>query len=120
MTDAHDDPADILIIAQPTSTTVTRALRAAGFTLAATTARHSVFTLDDSAGVGANGLPAAAARESSETSPSVALTVAEAARLLGISKSHAYQLVHTGALPAVRLGRRVLIPGRSINELLGG
>lgn len=38
------------------------------------------------------------------------LTVAEAARLLCISRNLAYELVRQGRLPHVRLGRRVLIP----------
>jgi excisionase family DNA binding protein len=36
--------------------------------------------------------------------------VEEAARLLGISRAHAYELVSRGALTHVRLGRRIVIP----------
>jgi len=48
------------------------------------------------------------------------LTVAvpEAARMLGISRSLAYELVARGELPSVRLGRRIVIPTRAIEELL--
>ena len=44
--------------------------------------------------------------------------VPEAARLLGISRSLAYELVARGELPCVRLGRRVVIPIRAIDDLL--
>jgi len=45
-------------------------------------------------------------------------TVAEAARMLGISRAHAYDLVASGELAHVRLGRRVVIPKRVIDRLL--
>lgn len=38
------------------------------------------------------------------------LTVPEAARLLGISRNLAHDLVAQGRLPHIRLGRRILIP----------
>jgi excisionase family DNA binding protein len=45
-------------------------------------------------------------------------TVGEAARLLGISRGLAYELVNRGELPAVRLGRRLVIPRRALEQLL--
>jgi len=45
-------------------------------------------------------------------------TVDEAARLLGISRSHAYTCVKTGELPCLRFRRRIVIPAHSIDELL--
>jgi len=48
------------------------------------------------------------------------LTVEEAARLLGISRALAYELVRDGEIPSLRLGRRIVIPRRVIDELLGG
>ncbi len=47
------------------------------------------------------------------------VTVATAARVLGISRGLAYELVHRGELRAVRLGRRLLVPVEAIDELLG-
>jgi excisionase family DNA binding protein len=44
--------------------------------------------------------------------------VPEAGRMLGISRSLAYELVARGELPSVRLGRRIVIPIRAIEELL--
>ena len=46
------------------------------------------------------------------------VTVSEAAALLGISRAHAYDLVARRDLPAIRLGRRVLVPRRALDELL--
>ena len=45
-------------------------------------------------------------------------TVSEAAVLLGVSQAHAYELVARGQLRHVRLGRRVVIPKRAVDELL--
>lgn len=38
------------------------------------------------------------------------LTVEQAATVLGIGRSTAYELVHTGAIPSLRLGRRIVVP----------
>ena len=46
-------------------------------------------------------------------------TVGEAARLLGISRAHAYELVARGGLPHLRLGRRIVIPRHALDGLLG-
>jgi excisionase family DNA binding protein len=46
------------------------------------------------------------------------LSVPETATLLGISRTHAYELVARHELPAIRLGRRVLIPWEAIQDLL--
>jgi excisionase family DNA binding protein len=48
------------------------------------------------------------------------LTVSETASLLGISRAHAYELVARHELPAIRLGRRVLIPRQAIQDLIQG
>ena len=47
------------------------------------------------------------------------LNVDEAAELLGIGRSKAYELVRTGALKSITLGRRRLIPLVAVDELLG-
>jgi len=46
------------------------------------------------------------------------VTVVEAARLLGISRETAYDLVRRGAIPSIRLGRRILVPKKALDELL--
>ena len=48
------------------------------------------------------------------------ITVPDAAVLLGISRTHAYELVARGELPSVRLGRRVVVPTRALLDLVGG
>ena len=47
------------------------------------------------------------------------LTVDEAAYLLNISRGLTYELVARGELPAIRLGRRIVIPRVAMEELLG-
>lgn len=44
------------------------------------------------------------------------LTVGEAARLLRVSRNLAYELVAQGRLPHIRLGSRILIPRRGLEE----
>jgi excisionase family DNA binding protein len=48
-----------------------------------------------------------------------ALTVAEAAELLGVSQDLVYDACQAGDLPAVRLGKRILIPCRALDQWLG-
>ena len=45
-------------------------------------------------------------------------TVEEAARLLGISRAHAYELVARDELPHLRLGRRLVVPKHAIEALI--
>jgi len=47
------------------------------------------------------------------------LTIPEAAHILGISRSTAYELARTGELPVLRLGRRLVIPTNALDRLLG-
>lgn len=47
------------------------------------------------------------------------LTVEQAAKLLGIGRSTAYELVHTGDIPSLRLGRRIVVPRARLALLLG-
>ena len=47
-------------------------------------------------------------------------TVTEVAVLLGISRAHAYDLVAQGAIPHLRLGRRIVVPKIAVDELLRG
>lgn len=46
------------------------------------------------------------------------LTVEEAAKLLGISRGLAYEMVKIGRIPSIRLGRRISVPWRSLQHLL--
>ena len=46
------------------------------------------------------------------------ISVTETAELLGIGRSAAYEGVRTGAIPSIRIGRRLLIPLKGLRELL--
>ncbi len=46
------------------------------------------------------------------------ITVERAGQLLGISRGLAYDLVRRGDIPAVRLGRRLVVPADAIDEIL--
>lgn len=63
-------------------------------------------------------------KSTADTSPSLFLPVEEAARLLGISRSLAYELANrwlesdqTIGLPAIRLGRRLLIKRAALEQM---
>jgi excisionase family DNA binding protein len=47
-------------------------------------------------------------------------TVPEAARLLGISDRLAYAAAARGEIPALRIGRRLVVPGVALARLLEG
>ncbi|MFI5041707.1 MAG: helix-turn-helix domain-containing protein [Acidimicrobiales bacterium] len=46
------------------------------------------------------------------------LTVEEAAAVVGISRTLAYELVARGELPHLRLGRRIVIPRSALEALV--
>jgi len=46
-------------------------------------------------------------------------TVTEAAKLLGIGRTAAYVAARTGQIPAIKLGKRILVPREALRELLG-
>jgi excisionase family DNA binding protein len=46
------------------------------------------------------------------------VNVPEVAKLLGISRATAYALANSGQLPAIRLGRRLLVPRALLEQLL--
>jgi len=48
------------------------------------------------------------------------LTVEAAAKELGISRSSAYEAARQGEIPAIVIGRRVLVLRRGLDDLLGG
>ncbi|MDP9441136.1 MAG: helix-turn-helix domain-containing protein [Actinomycetota bacterium] len=47
------------------------------------------------------------------------LSVEEAANVLGISRALAYELVRRGELPRLRLGRRVVVPRKALEDFIG-
>lgn len=46
------------------------------------------------------------------------VTVEEAARLLGISRSLAYEMARVGQLPTLKFGRRLVVPRRALEGLI--
>lgn len=48
------------------------------------------------------------------------ITVEEAAEILGISKASAYRAAGAGEIPAIRIGRRLVIPRASFEKFLAG
>ena len=46
------------------------------------------------------------------------MSVTQAAEVLGISRTTAYECVRTGDLPALRLGGRIIVPTQAIDDLL--
>lgn len=50
----------------------------------------------------------------------LAVSVDEAGRLLGVSRDLVYDMVARHELVSVRLGRRIVVPVRALEEILGG
>jgi excisionase family DNA binding protein len=51
--------------------------------------------------------------------PKLILTIDEAAGVLRISRQSAYEAARRGEIPTIRLGRRILVPRRSLEKLIG-
>ena len=48
----------------------------------------------------------------------LALTVPQAGRLLGLSRNGSYEAAQRGDLPTIRIGARIIVPRRALDELL--
>ncbi|KOX12556.1 hypothetical protein ADL05_21510 [Nocardiopsis sp. NRRL B-16309] len=46
------------------------------------------------------------------------LTVAEVASIMRVSKMTVYRMVHSGVLPATRVGRSYRVPNRAVQDYL--
>ena len=46
------------------------------------------------------------------------LTVEEAAQVLGIGRNSTYEAIKRGEIPALRLGRRLVVPRQALEQLL--
>ncbi|MBI2916487.1 MAG: helix-turn-helix domain-containing protein [Chloroflexi bacterium] len=46
------------------------------------------------------------------------MSVEDCARLLGIGRQSAYEAVRRGEVPAIRIGRRLLVPRAALERLL--
>ena len=47
------------------------------------------------------------------------MTVEETGEALGISRTSAYEGVRTGEIPAIRIGRRIVVPTAEVRRMLG-
>lgn len=47
-----------------------------------------------------------------------AFTVIEAAKILRISRTSAYEAARTGQIPTVRIGKRILVPVAALERML--
>jgi excisionase family DNA binding protein len=47
------------------------------------------------------------------------ITVTRTARVLGISRSSAYEAIGRGEIPAIRFGNRIVVPTAALRALLG-
>ena len=52
------------------------------------------------------------------TGESLVLTIQEAAEILRIGRSAAYEAARTGELPVIQFGRRKLVPRAALDKLL--
>lgn len=50
----------------------------------------------------------------------IVYSIQEAADLLGISKSYAYELVRNGTIPVLELGKKRVIPKEKFNKWING
>jgi excisionase family DNA binding protein len=75
---------------------------------------------DDRAGNLAAPSPTANAAVTAGTSQPLVMSVREAAAMLRISKDLAYELIARGELPALRLGRRVVVPTKALMQFVDG
>jgi excisionase family DNA binding protein len=53
------------------------------------------------------------------TEPPLTYSVEEAASLLAVSRNMAYELIHQGRLPHIKLGRRLLISRAALHKFVG-
>jgi len=55
-----------------------------------------------------------------ETLPRIAVSIQDAAKMLGISKPHFLPLVKEGKIRTVQIGRRIVVSVQSLRELVDG
>lgn len=46
------------------------------------------------------------------------VSVPEAAKLLGIARNSAYNAVHEGRIPSLRIGKRIVVPRAALEKFL--
>lgn len=66
----------------------------------------------------ADGMPDGRPDRAAELGQMRFLTVAEVAALMRVSRMTVYRLVHSGEMPAVRVGRSFRVPERTVHDYL--
>jgi excisionase family DNA binding protein len=111
---------EIVVVTKPVSADVTAGLTKSGYQVAAITARHLVYVhrgeIEDKPKAGDP--PGPEDVDPGPKSRRGTLSVAQAAEELGVSRSYAYELIHEGILPHLRLGRRIVIPVSALDRML--
>jgi excisionase family DNA binding protein len=79
---------------------------------------HALVTVDEPGRLAPVGVPVPAAAPS--LSGPLLLRVTEAAELLGISRSTMYQLIASGQVKVLRIGRATRVPRQELMRLIGG
>lgn len=54
------------------------------------------------------------------TTQALTLSIAEAAKLLGVGRNQAYEAARRGEIPTIRIGNRILVPRAALDRLLAG
>ena len=75
-------------------------------------------TTDNAAPGEDDGEPAEARTRRPHATGRLALSVEEVSHLLGISTWLAYAMVAQGQIPAIRLGRRLVVPRAALDQML--
>ena len=57
---------------------------------------------------------------SQENTNALVLTVEEVRKQLRLSRGLMYEAIHTGQIPSIKIGRRILIPRVALDHLLAG
>ena len=52
------------------------------------------------------------------SSEKIILSVTETAYLLGLSRNSTYQGIQSGAIPSIRVGKRILVPKAALERML--
>ncbi|TGS46014.1 MULTISPECIES: helix-turn-helix domain-containing protein [unclassified Mesorhizobium] len=48
------------------------------------------------------------------------VTIAEAAKALGIGRNAGYEAAHRGEIPTIKIGKRILVPRAALDKMLSG
>jgi excisionase family DNA binding protein len=78
----------------------------------------SALSVTNSVDVATSHHPASLNSHRGEMLPRMLVSVTEASRALGVSRSFAYELVAASVLKSIRLGRRILIPVSALEDLI--